>query len=221
MHGEDQGRAQLIRLAEAVSGAASGTSIAAAIRRATAAGAMTSAGDGVFIPAEAVPAELVPAAWHEWLARGYLPLRLKYCAHTAPRRRTLAGVLAKVEELPELGCVPQRLSGRWLVSLHLPGAFDLRDAMISGGYADAARLHEYCLRSLMRFAGADAALRSSARDSGCPPPSVFPVVARYRRAVACLRRLLGPVDLPAGDRARPRCGSRLHVPESRSRPAVL
>jgi hypothetical protein len=187
---------RLEALAAAVFGSASGRDVAAAIEAAAAAGASVPAGDTLFLPAVALPARAVPVSWRGWVASGYLPLRIRYCAHPPPQLRTLAGVLAALDGLPELNCVPQHLSGHWLVSLHLPEAYDLRE-LASGGYADARRVHAHCLSSLGRFAAADAALREAISDGGLPPPYPFPVPGRYRWAVDRLRGLLGAVDLPA------------------------
>lgn len=188
---------RLEALAEAVFGSASGREVAAAIDDAVAAGVSVPAGDTLFLPAVAVPARAVPESWRSWLASGYLPLRIRYCAHPPQQLRTLAGVLAALDGLPELDCVPHHLSGHWLVSLHLPEARDLREPLASGGHADARRVHAHCLSSLGRFAGADAALRDAISDGGLPSPYPFPVLGRYRSAVDRLGGLLGAVDLPA------------------------
>jgi hypothetical protein len=185
----------LVPLAEAVFGPVPNGGVAAAIEHAVASGALERAGDTLFVPTVAVPAGAVPGSWRGWSARGYLPLRIRYCAHPPQQLRTLARIVAALDELPELDCVPHRIAGSWLASLHLPDARDLRDVLASGGNDDARWVHEYCLGSLARFADADAALRRAVGDRGAPPYP-FPVPGRYRWAVDGLGSLLGTVDMP-------------------------
>lgn len=184
-------------LAKTVFKPASRREVTGAIEGAVAAGALTQAGPTLFIPVAAASPDSIPSSWRDWLARGYLPLRIQYCAHPPARVRTLGGILTALDSQSELNCVPQRLAGRWLASLHLPDARDLRDVLASGGYEDARRVHDYCLASLARFAAADAGLRASLRSAGLPPPSPFPVAKRYRWATERLTDLLGAVDLPS------------------------
>jgi hypothetical protein len=184
-------------LAEALFRPASDHEVAAAIECALAAGGLTPAGDTLFVPAVAAPAEAVPASWRGWLARGYLPLRVRYCAHPPPQVRTLAGILASLDDLPELHCVPQHLAGHWLASLHLPDVSDLRDVLTAGGYDEARWVHAHCLGSLGQFAAADSLLRNTIQTANLPPAHPFPVAGRYRWAVDRLGTMLGTVDLPA------------------------
>lgn len=192
---EDTGLGPLDPLAEAVFRPVPNGNVAAAIDHAVASGALERAGDTLFVPTVAEPASAVPSSWRGWSARGYLPLRIRYCAHPPQQLRTLACIVAALDELPELGCVPHHVAGSWLASLHLPDARDLRQVLACGGYTDARWVHEYCLDSLTRFVNADDALRRAVGDGA--PPYPFPVAGRYRWAVDRLGSLLGMVDLPA------------------------
>lgn len=159
-------------------------------------GALVPDGDGVLIPALALPPDRVPGALVPWMRRGFLPFRVKPISRTAGETRALELLAKAVRQLPELRCVPLWIGAGQVLSLHLPDAVDLGEALVRAAPADRPALHAACLRSLERFAQQDSRLREALDGSGLGPRPGFPVLSRYRRARSALAAVIGGTDLP-------------------------
>lgn len=186
----------LARLAEVVTDQSGPAAVAAALDDARTSGALVPGDDGVLIPALRLPPDLIPGSLAPWAERGFLPFRVKPVSRTPGETRALDVLAATVRQLPELRCVPLWISAGHVLSLHLPGATDLREALIRSDPGERPALHAACLRSLERFVEHDGLLRQALDRAGLAPPPRFPVLSRYVRARSALGRAIGGTDLP-------------------------
>ncbi len=186
----------LARLAEVVTDQPGPAAVAAALDDARTSGALVPDSDGVLIPALRLPSDQVPAPLVPWTERGFLPFRVKPVSRTPGELRALDVLAGVLRQLPELRCVPLWISAGHVLSLHLPDATDLGEALIRAAPGDRLAWHAACLRSLERFVERDSLLRQALDSASLAPPPRFPVLSRYRRARAELEGAIGGTDLP-------------------------